>query len=195
MLEWLVDDWQWPAVGLFAAGFLLALTPLWADRFGSAMALVYVQLPLYMLHQWEEHAGDKFRLHINRVLAGGREALTPLATFWINALGVWGIDLSAIYLACSVRPALGLIAGYLAVVNAIVHIATAAGRREYNPGLWTAVVLLLPFGVWCIAAVSQAAKAGWEDHFLGLGAAVAVHVAIIIHVARRLRRLSATKHN
>jgi uncharacterized protein with HXXEE motif len=191
-LEWLVGERQWPAAGLFTASFLLALAPLWVDRFGLALTLVYLQLPLYMLHQWEEHAGDRFRLHINRTLAGGREALTPIATFWINALGVWGVDLAAVFLACAVRPGLGLIAGYLAVVNALVHIAAAARRREYNPGLWTAIILLLPFGGWCLTAVSHSAKAGWGDHFIGLGVAASVHVAIIVHVARRLRHLSPT---
>ena len=94
LMQWLVGQWQWPAAALFAAAFLLAMTPLFADRIGLALTLVYVQLPLYMLHQWEEHAGDRFRLHINRVFGGGREVLTPIATFWINSLGVWGIDLA-----------------------------------------------------------------------------------------------------
>ena len=187
--DWLVTRWQWPAAGLFAAAFLGALAPLLVRSSGLALTLVYLQLPLYLLHQWEEHAADRFRLHINRALGGGREVLTPTATFWINALGVWGVDLIAIYLAWYVRPALGLAAGYLAVVNGLVHVAAAVKRREYNPGLWTALALLLPFGTWCILSIAIAARAGWSDHWIGLGAAVAVHLAIIVHGVRRVQML------
>jgi hypothetical protein len=189
-MRWLVEEWQWPSAALFAAGFLLALTPLWGWQFGLPLTLLYLQLPLYMLHQWEEHTGDRFRQHFNRTIAGGREALTPLATFWINSLGVWGFDLAALYLAWGVRPALGLAAGYLAVVNATVHVAAAIRRREYNPGLWTALALFLPFGTWCLASVSLASLAGLADHLIGLAAAVAVHGAIILHVVRRARALA-----
>jgi len=194
-MQWLVRDGNWPLAALFTAPFLLALVPLWADKFGIALTLVYVQLPLYLLHQWEEHADDRFRQYLNRVAAGGREALTPTMTFWINSLGVWGIDLAALYLAWAVRPALGLAAGYLSIVNAVAHLAAALRRREYNPGLWTAIGLFLPFGGWCIYAVARAAQAGWGDHLIGIGIAMAIHVAIIIHVIRRVRSLATANRS
>jgi hypothetical protein len=67
MWRWLVRDWQWPGAAVFASMFLLAVVPLFAGLGGEALALVYVQLSVYMLHQGEEHIGDRFRLHVNRL--------------------------------------------------------------------------------------------------------------------------------
>jgi hypothetical protein len=192
ILDWLVRDWNWPAASLLAGCLLLLAAPAWLHVAGLALTLVWVQLPIYMFHQWEEHAGDRFRRYVNRPIAGGHEALTPVATFWINVLGVWAVDLAALYLACFVHPSLGLVAIYLPLVNSLGHIGPAIARREYNPGLWTAVGLFLPiggFGLWTLAALG----ASWLEHGIGLGLAVAVHAAIIAHVARRLASFSATR--
>lgn len=186
---WLVDQWHWPAATLFAACFLFALAPVLLHTTSLALMLVYLQLPIYMLHQGEEHTEDRFRLYINRVVCGGREALTPLATFWINSLLVWGVDLLALYLACFVELSFGLIAIYLPLLNSLGHILPALGRREYNPGLWTSLALFLPFGGWALYEVTTAAAAGWPMQLLGLGSAVAIHGIILVHVFRRLARL------
>jgi hypothetical protein len=187
MWGWLVRDWQWPAASLFAAVFLLAILPPFAGSAGTDLALVFVQLPIYLLHQWEEHAGDRFRGYVNRVIGGGRELLTPGLTFWINCLGVWALDLVALYLAWAVAPAAGLVAGYMALVNAVVHITQAFVRQEYNPGLGTAVVLFLPVGGWCVWEVG--AGAGAWAHVIGLGVAVGGHAAIFGCLAARRARL------
>jgi hypothetical protein len=182
MWRWMVQDWQWPAAGLLASLFLLAIAPVVGGLGGLALALVFVQLPAYMMHR-----GDRFRSYINQTIGGGREALTPAATFWINALGVWGIDLVAIYLAWAWKPAAGLVAGYLALVNALLHIGPAIGRRRYNPGLITAIFLFLPLGGLCVGTAGG--RATIADHAAGLGVAVAVHALVVVHVIRRLAAL------
>lgn len=189
MMKWLVEKWNWPAVSLFAACLLMALAPVWFVTGGLALTLVYLQLPIYMLHQWEEHSGDRFRLYINRTIGGGREVLTPAATFWINSLGVWLVDLIALYLACFVNLSLGVIAIYLPLVNSLGHIIPGLAKREYNPGLWTSLILFLPLGTWSLLRVATASNAPWGAHALGIGIALAVHAAIMIHVARRLKQL------
>jgi len=183
MWTWLVDEWQWPAAGLFAAAFLLVLFPIFLQLAGLPLALVYLQLPVYMLHQAEEHLGDRFRRHVNLTVAQGHEALTPWVTFLINSLGVWAYDLVSLFLAWKVWPPLGVAAGYLAVVNGIAHLLQAIARREPNPGLFTGAGLLLPVGALGIACSSV--PQNWIAHALGCAAALAVHAAIVIHVDRR----------
>jgi hypothetical protein len=189
-LDWLVGRWQWPYAALFAAGFLAALAPLVFRFAGLPLGLVYLQLPIYMLHQYEEHAGDRFRQWVNTMIGHGRDVLTPIATFWINSLLVWLLDIVAIYLACYVDLSLGLIAIYLPILNAFGHIVPSILTRQYNPGLASGVLLFLPVGVLSAVLVSRAAGSDLADHLLALGVAIAVHGTIIAHVRRRIAQLT-----
>ena len=193
VLDWLVAKWQWPYAALFTASFLGALAPLVFRHAGMALGLVYLQLPIYMLHQYEEHAGDRFRLWVNNMIGHGREVLTPIATFWINSLLVWLLDLVALYLACFVNLSLGLIAIYLPILNAFGHIVPSILKRQYNPGLVTSLFVFLPVGVISACLVSGAAGSRLPNHLLALGVAVAVHGAIIAHVRRRISYLSRSE--
>lgn len=193
VLDWLVGKWQWPYAALFSACLLGVLAPLVFRYAGMPLGLVYLQLPIYMLHQYEEHAGDRFRLWVNNMVGHGREVLTPIATFWINSLLVWLLDLVALYLACFVNLSLGLIAIYLPILNAFGHIAPSIAKRQSNPGLLTSIFLFLPVGVFSAYEVSRAAGSSWQDHLLALGVAIAVHAVIVIHVRRRISQLSRAK--
>lgn len=187
-MKWLVAEWQWPMAALFAGLLLFAMAPIWGVVAGSAIALMWLQLPIYMVHQFEEHYGDRFRLYVNRNVAHC-DALTPEGAFWINSLGVWGIDLAMLYLAAFVDPALALAAFYLPLVNGIAHIRETAARRRYNPGLWTSIVLFLPVAGYGLYRVSQETAATLADHALGLGVSLAVHAAIIGYLLVRIRKL------
>lgn len=190
-LDWLVGKWQWPYAALFTAGFLAALAPLVFRYAGLPLGLVYLQLPIYMLHQYEEHAGDRFRRWVNNILGHGQDVLTPIATFWINSLLVWLLDVVALYLACFVDLSLGLIAMYLPMLNACGHIVPSLIKRQYNPGLVTSIVLFLPVGVLSTYLLSRAAGSQLHDHLLALGVAIAVHGTIIAHVRRRMAILAS----
>ncbi len=190
----MIADWfrrNWMYAGLVAGIFLLAMVPLVADVWSLPLLLVFLQIPLYMVHQVEEHAGDRFRTFVNTRVAMVPDALTTDAVVVINVPLVWGVDLLVLYLARFVDLGLGLIAIYLTVFNAIVHVAMAIRLRAYNPGLVTSVVLFLPFGIWGIVVFAQTPGVSLGDHLLGLILAVLVHVAIAVHVVRRARALKA----
>ena len=186
LMAWLVREW--PYAGFLAGVLLLALFPLWVYGMGLALALVYVQLPAYMLHQLEEHAGDRFRRFVNDSIGGGREVLTPQATLWINVLGVWVVNLVALYLAAYISLGVGLISVYLIMVNAVAHAAGALVLRSYNPGLWTGLFLFLPLGALSLYEITTSGAGLWA-HVLGILVAVAIHAAIVVHVRRRLGAL------
>src|SRR5919112_2789576 len=105
-MGWLLREW--PYAGFLAGLLLLALAPLWVSGIALVVGVIYLQLPVYMLHQLEEHAGDRFRRFINDRAAGGRDALTPGATLVINVVGVWMVNIISLYLALYVSPTLGL---------------------------------------------------------------------------------------
>jgi hypothetical protein len=169
---------------------LLGLTPVLTQGWSAAEVLVFLALPVYMIHQYEEHDDDRFRRFMNLTMAGGRDAMTPLAVLVINIFGVW-LPLSlCIVLMRGNGPGLGAFAGWLLVVNALLHVVTGLRSRSYNPGLITAVLLFIPLGaailvsIWNAASVLQIA--------IGLVLAVAIHAAIMIHMKMRIASLHVT---
>jgi len=187
--DWFLHNWMY--AGFLAGLFLLAVAPIFAAAVGLPLLLVYLQLPVYMLHQLEEHYDDRFRKFVNDLLAGGREVLSTPAVVVINVVGVWVVILIALYLARFVGLGLGLIAIYLTLVNALVHLVGAVAQRRYNPGLATAVVLFLPIGIWGLMVVSASPRVTTTDHVVGLAVAILVHVAIAVHIRQRVAALSA----
>jgi len=181
MLGRLVANWVYG--GALAGLLLAALTPLVAADWPAFLVAAWVQLPLYMIHQYEEHDDDRFRRFVNRTLAGGREALTQADVFVINVPGVWGVIAASCWLAWTMRPGLALVAVYLTLVNAVAHVGAWVALRRYNPGLVTAIVGFVPVGGWAWAQVA-AAGAGLADHLIGLTVAVGVHAAIVVRVFR-----------
>lgn len=183
MFERLVNNWVYG--GFLAALALLALTPIVTTGWPETLKLTFLFLPIYMLHQYEEHDADRFRLFFNRTLGHGREVLTPLAVFVINIPAVWGVIILACYLSAHVAPGLGLVAIYLALVNAFVHCVHALVFRSYNPGLATALLLFAPAGAYSILRFNALGAGGAAMHGFAIGIAIALHAMIIVHAMRR----------
>jgi hypothetical protein len=181
---------HWVYGGTLAGILLFALTPLIAASWPPYLLAAWIQLPIYMLHQLEEHDADRFRTFVNRNLAGGRNVLDVVAVFVINVPGVWGVMAVSVALSAFVRPGLALIAVYLVLVNALAHIGAWIVLRRYNPGLVTAITLFIPVAVWGFRAM-DIAGVGWIDHTVGLLTAVLIHAAIVAYVQRRKRLLPA----
>ncbi|MBN9021085.1 MAG: HXXEE domain-containing protein [Rhizobiales bacterium] len=178
--------------GLIAALFLLAVLPLFGGGWILPLILVYLMLPAYMLHQVEEHAGDRFRRYVNRQVLKVPDALTTVAVVVINVPLVWGVYLVVLYLARFAGVGWGLVAAYLMLVNAVLHVVAALVRRGYNPGLATAVVVFLPLSIWSLVAISSVPGVTVLQQAVGLAVGVLVHLAIVVHVRRRVAKLRET---
>ncbi|MDF2618069.1 MAG: hypothetical protein K0S00_728 [Xanthobacteraceae bacterium] len=192
-LEWL-RDWladHWVAGAGFMAAALLATAPLLGAEASLALLLIFLHSPGYMIHQVEEHTGDRFRLFANHVVFGGREALTTPAVLVINVGAVWALNLGALYAVLLWGPGYGLVAPYAMLVNGITHIGARVRLGVYNPGLVTSVALFLPLSLITIGAIGVEPEVGWRFHAAGLAGAVLLHLAIVAYVALRLRRLRA----
>lgn len=186
MLNRLFDNWVY---GGFLAGLLLlALSPLITAHWPATVTATFFCLPAYMIHQYEEHDKDRFRAFVNRMLGNGHEVLTRRAVFLINVLGVWGGIAVAISLAARVNTGFALIAIYLLLLNAVIHIFQAVVARSYNPGLVSGIVLFVPLGCWGWIGVDHSGAGTPAMHAIGLAAAVLIHLAIAIPVLRNRRK-------
>ena len=183
MLNRLIRHWVYG--GTLAGVLLLALAPLLAASWPVTLRLTFLLLPIYMLHQYEEHDGDRFRRFVNAHIGHGKDVLSPAAVFVINVPGVWGVIALASYLSALQAPGYGLIAVYLVLVNALAHLGQALAMRAYNPGLATALLLFLPAGAYSLMRFQALGAGDPMFHAIGLGAALAIHALIVAWVKAR----------
>ena len=176
---------NWVYGGFLAGLLLLLLAPVLVHSWAAPLVATFLCLPVYMLHQYEEHDNDRFRLFVNQKIGKGRVGLSPLAVFVINVPGVWGLVGMSLALAATVSVGFGLVAVYLVILNGLIHAVQAVISRGNNPGLGTAIILFLPLGGYGISAINQAGGGTFLMHMTGAAAAIGIHVAIIVHVMRR----------
>jgi hypothetical protein len=98
--------------------FIVAFTDSRPRALLARFARDYVSLPpVYMVHQYEEHDNDRFRLFVNEKIGKQRVGLSPLAVFVINVPGVWGVIGISLALAATVSARFGLVAAYLVLLH------------------------------------------------------------------------------
>jgi len=83
-----------------------------------------------------------------------------------------------------------LIAVYLMLINAVVHIVGAIHSRSYNPGLVTAIILFLPFGGYAWWRIEDSGAPTIVEHIIGLSIGLAVHAIIVGYAIRRRTALA-----
>lgn len=186
---------HWVYGGSLAGLLLLALAPLIVSGWSWPLIATFLQLPAYMLHQFEEHDAGRFGAFINRQIGGGQMVLPDGAIFLINVPGVWGVIALSLWLAVKIAPGFGLVAVYLTLVNALVHVGPTVVLRRYNPGLVTAIIVFLPLSLWALTEISAAPGTGFGHHLLGFGSAVLMHAAIVVYVLRNKRRNDGLQEN
>lgn len=187
MQQWL--NRHWVAAALCMAILLVLLIPILAQQWPPAWLFIFAMLPAYMFHQVEEHTGDRFRVFVNQHVFHGVEALTPLAVLWINLPGVWGVGLFSIYAASSLSIGWGLSVVYLVLVNAVAHIMAAILWREYNPGLWTALILFVPLGTRALLQATRLSGVERIHHAAGIAVAIGIHAAIVVYTRSKAAKL------
>ena len=187
---WFLNNWM--RAGLIVAVVTLALLPVLWNTADHSLLLILTLLPVYMIHQYEEHAHGRFVADFNTTIGKGLPVLTKTSAFAINVGGVWLLDLPAFYLAAYVDLGFALIPAYLMTVNAVVHVLGTLATRRYNPGLYTALALFIPWGVFMTVFISARTSNALAFNIFGLVVALAIHAGIVIFALRRRRELTAS---
>mgnify|MGYP000952724353 CR=1 FL=1 len=174
----------WVYGGTTAGIALLLLTPLVAAGWATSALLTYLCLPAYMLHQFEEHDDDRFRIFINSVLGKGRTALSVSDVYWINVLGVWVVLSLAIWATVRIDLGWSAMAAYSLLVNAVAHIGQAVAMRRKNPGVITACLVFVPLSI----SLLVISPASWLQHLVSFLCIATLHAAIVLRVRVNLSR-------
>ena len=171
--HWILHDWS--RAGLVTAIMLLSLAPMVYLSAGLVVLLIYVWLPLYMLHQYEEHAQGTFLEYYRRMMPGIAPYLSEQKLLIVNIGAVWLLFLISLYASFFNLFWLALYPPCVSLINAFMHLGQALRWRAYNPGLWTALFLFLPGAALTIFILSKhGATRG--DTFGALGLALLAHV-------------------
>ncbi|MGZ7120214.1 MAG: HXXEE domain-containing protein, partial [Methanobacterium sp.] len=114
--------------------------------------LIWIQIPIYLLHQFEEHTWNGFKNYINKKVFNVEEGEFPLNDrniFWINIPIVW-IMMPVFAGLSSFNVMFGLWIPYFAVFNSLSHVIFSLRNREYNPGLIVSLILGIPVGIYAL---------------------------------------------
>lgn len=149
----------WPWMGLGAAIVLIliaSLTDLFRvdlniERFRDPSWLAWISVVGYMLHNVEEYGIDLFGVTMSfpklmASLMGGN--VSELAYLSCNIGAIWIVAPILAYLSRKYKGIAPSFAIFM-LVNAIVHLR-AYFIIGYNPGLFTALVIFIPVGLWNI---------------------------------------------
>ncbi|WP_035485948.1 HXXEE domain-containing protein [Geminicoccus roseus] len=189
MIRWLEQHWV-AGAGFMAAGFL-CLVPFLMTFLPVGFLLLYLHTPGYMIHQVEEHQGDRFRRFVNERMFKGLEALRTVDVLVVNLPLVWGLNLGSLYAAVIWGTGYGLAAPYAMLINAITHVAAAVRLKRYNPGVVSSVLVFTPLSITTIWTAAHLPDVTISQHLAALGLAAAIHALILAQAVRQYRRQQA----
>ena len=137
MIQQLSKNQNWAKIAPFL-GVVATIGLFWFFRPSQALFWAFINIPLYLFHQTEEHLWPGgFKHYVNHVinkLPEGKETLTDIKVFWVNVLLVWVafIVFGALSL---VNIGFGLLIIVFSIINCLTHMVQGARRKEWNPGL------------------------------------------------------------
>jgi hypothetical protein len=184
---------DWPFAGLAASLATLLAMLLWPrppdapSRFRDPAWLLCLMLPVYMLHQFEEHGidllGDRYAFLGTMCRMLGYPQLQgcpadPAFIFAVNVGAVWIAGACAIIWRRS-NPLVGACAWGIALVNGVVHLGGALRLGGYNPGLLTGLLLLVPLSLWVLRTLLRSGKLQVNRVPVVIASGVLIHVVLI----------------
>jgi hypothetical protein len=149
--SWIVENW--PRMALPFAVLMLCSLPIFLTANNVALILLYTLLPVYMIHQYEEHAHGRFVEFFNSTIGRGQIVLVNGLTHVIASLALrrynpglyttlllffpWGVFLLVYFNAASgsnlVFNVIGLLVGIVGHAIIVVYALRRRSRLESGP--------------------------------------------------------------
>jgi hypothetical protein len=186
MISWLYKNWAKLCIIL---SIIVALIILLVVKTNNILLfLIWIQIPIYLLHQFEEHSWPGgFKKFVNKEIFNvevGEYPLNDTNIFWINVPIIW--VLMPIFASLSyINLFFGLWIPYFAVFNSLTHVIGAIVKRKYNPGLFVSLVLGIPVATYTLWLYYNLVNVPLIITLLSILAVLLLHIAIIIPAVRR----------
>jgi hypothetical protein len=169
-MKWLYDNW--PKSTIFSAIYIMLLLVLFVLKADYALFLIWAQMCVYLLHQFEEYifpGGFKEYFNIN-VLGSenDQEPLNKAVAFWINVPVIYIAYPVTAVLAQFAGPGIGMWTAYFSVINAAGHVVMGIRDRGYNPGFVVSLFVNIPFGIYTIWYMNSNELIGAAANIAGL---------------------------
>jgi len=187
---------NWSRFCFFLAVALFVILAIFRSDLDTVVLLIWLQVPVYFLHQFEEHAWPGgFKDFVNKTVFRIPDKDYPLNDrniFWINVPAIW--ILMPISAALShIHVELGFWVVYFSVLNALTHVAAFYKLKVYNPGLFISLVLNIPVGIYAVAKIHEAGLLTPLVTVASIAFAIFLHVLIIVYAKKRLEEYKELK--
>jgi hypothetical protein len=183
MYAWIRDNW--PKATIFLVIYLTIPLFLFVLELNPALFLIWIQLPVYFLHEFEEYVypGGFLAFFNTKILKSPREE-GPLdldASFWINIPLIFvGFLVCAILATVCKDPNIGLWIAYFSAINALAHVGWVF-KFKYNPGFWVSLLVNIPVGIYTVCYFAEHAIASTETQIISLVIGVVVQVVMAVY--------------
>ena len=176
---------------VFIAFYVFLLLFLFKPDIDKILFLIWLQIPIYLLHQFEEHAiSSGFKDFVNKKvfkILDGDYPLNDMSIFWINIPIVW-VFMPLFAALSHINLQFGLWLPYFSIINSTIHVIAFLRFKTYNPGLMVSLFLNIPVGIYAIIIFYQA---GLITNFINISAiaiSILLHLIIIMYMRRAIKR-------
>ena len=186
MINWMYKNWAKICIILSVVVTLIIF--LVVKTSDVLLFLIWIQIPIYLLHQFEEHSWPGgFKKFFNKEIfhvEDGEYPLNDTNIFWINVPIIW--ILMPIFAALSyINLFFGLWIPYFAVFNSLTHVIAAIIKRKYNPGLFISLILGIPVATYTLWLFYTLINIPLIITILSLLSVLLLHLAIVVTAIRR----------
>lgn len=167
----------------------------WSQRLHDIGWLFWLGVPLYMLHQFEEHGVDLLgrRYHFQAFMCDAL-GFADLALCPADQAFIFAVNIGAVWIASLIGatlgptcPIIGAAAYAVPLINSFAHIVPALAQGAYNPGLATGAALFLPVSLWVMAILLRQGHVTRGGMALAIAAGIALHAIMLVSLIARAR--------
>jgi hypothetical protein len=188
MVNWLYKNWA--KLSVLLAIVLTIFIIIFIKLENIVLFLIWIQIPIYLLHQFEEHAWNGFKNYINVKVFKVQEGNFPLNEkniFWINIPIIW-ILMPIFAGLSSINIMFGLWIPYFAVFNSLSHVIFSIRNWEYNPGLIVSLILGIPVGTYTLIIFYTYITVPLIISIISIFFALLLHIMIFVYIRMNYKR-------